>query len=244
MHNNQKINELLTKLQMEYQAVAVKTELSSEFISDEDFYWLKTSAENSLLSLTVKTAGSEDEIGIYKAVELGAENIVVPMVESVYAVEKFVRLVRKQSPDIGILLNIETITGYKNSDEILKAFSQNIKGIVFGRSDFCSSLGFTCKDVDNDLILDYAKKLSCKVREFNKEFFIGGRVSVNSIPFFKKIPYLTGFETRKIIFKSDVLLHNPQEAINKALEFEMLWLNSKTQNKFDLERIEIIKRRL
>ena len=167
MHNNQKINELLTKLQMEYQSVAVKTELSSEFISDEDFYWLKTSAENSLLSLTVKTAGSEDEIGIYKAVELGAENIVVPMVESVYAVEKFVRLVRKQSPDIGILLNIETITGYKNSDEILKAFSQNIKVIVFGRSDFCSSLGFTCKDVDNVLILDFAKKLSCKVREFN-----------------------------------------------------------------------------
>lgn len=244
MHNNQEINQLLTKLQRENFAVAVKTELSSEYIRDNDFHFLKTSAENSSLFFTVKTAGSEDEIGIYNAVKFGAENIVVPMVESYYAVEKFVNLVRKHSNNINIYLNIETITGYKNSDEILKAFSQNIKGIVFGRSDFCSSLGLTCKDVDNDLILDYAKKLSCKVEKFNKQFFIGGRVSVNSIPFFKKIPYLTGFETRKMIFKSDVLLHNPQEAINNALEFEMLWLNSKTQNKFDLERIEIIKRRL
>ncbi len=56
---------------------------------------------------------------------------------------------------------------------------------------------------------------------------------------------MSGFETKKILFNSKVLNTNePQNAILAALEFELLWLQSKEQTQRDLKRIEIIKRRI
>ena len=232
--------ELLTKLKelKTLGAKAVKAELSSEMLSSDELSALKKLADSSDLMFTLKVSGAEDEGGIITAKKFSADNVVVPLVESGYAVKKFINPKEKSGLKADVFANVETINGVKNIDEIL---SQNgLSGVVFGRSDMCGSLGLTCKDADSDKIFGYAKGLSEKLR--GRNFCIGGRISESSLPFLKKIPYLSGFETRKIVFGAEAL--NSEGAIRKALEFELLWLETKPQNQSDLERIEIINRRL
>lgn len=243
MRNISKINNLLSELKKTYFSEGIKTELSSECLDDNGLMLLKKTADNASLSFTVKIAGAEDEAGILRSIVSEAENIVVPMVESAYSLEKFIKLVRKQSKDINIWANIETITGYNNFDEILNTAYKEIKGIVFGRSDFCNSVGLTCRDVDSELVFKYVKDISLKTLKLKKKFCVGGRISAESVDFLKEIPYLSGFETRKVIFNSNVLNYSCSDAIKKALEFELLWLDSENPSVFDLERIEVIKRR-
>ena len=232
--------ELLIKLKelKTLGAKAIKAELSSELLSPQELSFLKKLAGNAGLKLTLKVSGAEDEGGIIIAKELGADNVVVPLIESGYSLHKFLILAEKIGLKADIFANVETINGTKNIDEILS--QQGFKGVVFGRSDMCGSLGLTCKDADSDRIFEYAKAISEKMK--GRIFCIGGRVSESSMSFLRKIPYLSGFETRKIVFDAEAL--NSFGAIKKALEFELLWLETKQQNQFDLERIEIIKRRL
>lgn len=237
------IKELLTELKKVYGAKGIKIELSSERLTDEEWKFLKSTADELSMFISIKTAGAEDERGIFQAVNIGAQNIVVPMTESSYALSKFISLVKKQSSDINIFANIETINGYKNIDEILKTCSKNIEGIVFGRNDFCSSLGLTSKDINSETIFEYAKELSLKANVYNLKFYAGGNVCKESVPFFGKLPYLTGFETRKIIFDVSSMNNISELAVNKALNFELLWLQSKHQDKFDFARIEVLKER-
>lgn len=243
MRNNQELIELLIGLKNDYCTCGIKVELSSECEKDEDLSALKDVADKLALPFTVKTSGAEDEIGICRAVNIGVQNIVVPLVESSYAIKKFVKLVRKHSSDINIFVNIETIVGYKNFDEILKESFSDIKGIIFGRNDFCASLGFSSERVDDNEIFDYAKDLSLKLQSAQKEFYVGGRVSPASIPFLKKIPYLNGFETRKLIFNAQSKSFS-ENAIKNALDFELLFLQSKNSTSLDKERIETLKARV
>ena len=121
------IKELLTELKKVYGAKGIKIELSSERLTDEEWKFLKSTADELSMFISIKTAGAEDERGIFQAVNIGAQNIVVPMTESSYALSKFISLVKKQSSDINIFANIETINGYKNIDEIYLDFIQIIK---------------------------------------------------------------------------------------------------------------------
>lgn len=244
MENACELNKLINELKKEYCALALKAELSTECLNDADLSVLKNLAMANAMDFTIKTAGAEDECGIKRVKTLGAKNIVVPMVESSYALKKFIKLVKKYNSELNILVNIETKTGCENSDEIIQNNIEDIKGIIFGRSDMAYSLGLTCSDVNQELIFNYAKKLSEKAAAIGIAFYIGGNISVNSIDFLKNIPYISGFETRKVIFDSEILNKNPQNAIKKALEFELTWLQMKEQNDFDIERINIIKKRL
>lgn len=246
--NQDELIDILLKLRTEYCANSLKAE-SFEDLSNDDIAYLKFLADEANMNFTLKVGGSE----AYRDTKFAAENeikkLVVPMIESSYALEKFISIVEEvysssQFPEI--YANIETNNGVSVLADILKSDNCNkINGIIFGRTDMCGSLGLTCKDVDNDEIYHYALDISNQIKAFGKLFYIGGRVSPNSIPFFKKLPYLNGFETKKILFNSKVLeFHNPENAIMLALQFELLWLQSKKQTMCDKRRIEIIKRRI
>ena len=83
----------------------------------------------------------------------------------------------------------------------------------------------------------------------NKEFVVGGGVSAQSVPFFEKLPYLTRFETRKVIFDAKKALIDAsavEEGISKALEFEVMWIKNKQNfygmiSKEDEARIDILE---
>jgi hypothetical protein len=82
---------------------------------------------------------------------------------------------------------------------------------------------------------------------------VGGAIAQESLPALNTIKdtHLTRFETRKIIFSSDVL-ENPSNAeagLKNAVMFELLWLQNKRNyysaiEQEDSKRIEMLERRL
>jgi viroplasmin and RNaseH domain-containing protein len=123
-----------------------------------------------------------------------------------------------------------------------------LKGIILGRTDMAYSMGLDRNCVNYDTIYNIANIISQKIMSSNKEFIIGGNVSGESLPFFNKLPYLSKFETRKIIFNATNLLNNENAKLGilKAIEFEKMWLQNKREFygiilKEDEERLHILE---
>ena len=143
-----------------------------------------------------------------------------------------VQNLKEERKDIKFLINTETITGFNNLNDILAAeeFSE-LNGIVLGRVDMTGSMGLTREDINTDAIYNIAHSMSEKMMGVNKDLVIGGGVSAHSLPFFKKLPYLSRFETRKIIFDAQKALQdsNADKGILKAVGFELMWLKNKRE---------------
>ena len=250
------IVNILEDLKQNHHAIGVKTEFGEEAATVEETLRLKMFASRFDMNCRVKISGCEAIKDIFDAKSVGADSILAPMIESPYAAEKFINSMHSVlSPErlqyMKLYINIETIDGFKNLDRIVETEAfDSIDGIVFGRTDFVKSVGMYRNYVDSEIVFDYVDKTAKKCESLGKEFIIGGGVSPKSMPFFKKINQLSQIETRKIIFDSQSLLNDPnaEECINKAVQFEIFWLQNK-QNMFgilsqnDKNRIEILKTR-
>lgn len=223
-------------------ALGVKLEFESEFYDEKSSFELAELVHRVDLNLCVKLGGFSSVQDLHICKKLCANQIVAPMVESAYAVEKFLLCV-KQVYGNGypeLFLNIETKTAFENLDEILKKCDKRISGFVLGRSDLKKSLGID--NPDDDLILDYCNQLSDMCEKNNKKMILGGKINSNSIGFLSKIPYLSAIETRKIIFETEAL---NEDNIERFLNFELKTLKFKKKvYKEDEERIKFIENSL
>ena len=241
------ITDLLADLKENHFAIGVKSEFEEEGASFEETVLLKELADLAGLDLTIKIGGCKAIKEMYEVKEIGANAIVAPMIETPYAAKSYIETVKlvfleeelqktdqKVNQKVEFFINIETIMGYVNIDEILNLKECEIlSGIVFGRGDMVKSMGLTKEDVNSDKILEIAHNLAIKTSAFNKKFIIGGSVSTRSLPFFRKLPNsLNKIETRKIIFDAQKLLNstNAEEAILKAINFELMWIKNKREN--------------
>ena len=244
----------LIDLKENHNIIGVKAEFEAEGMRFDEALRLKDITAKSGLDLTIKIGGCEALKDLYEVKDIGVSAIVAPMVETPYAMKKFVKALNLVFPkdehqDIKFYINIETITGFNNlNDMILSPEFNELSGIVLGRSDMTASMGFSKLEVNSEQILNIAQVISNKIMPTNKELIIGGNVSLDSIPFFNAIQYLSKFETRKIIFDSKVL-HQPNVnvALNKALEFEIMWLKNKRDAygiilKQDEDRLEMLRK--
>lgn len=219
-------------------ARGVKLEFESEFYTDKSAFELSELVHRVDLDLCVKLGGASSITDIHKCKLFCANSIVAPMIESAYAVEKFLLSIKqvygKAYPDL--YLNIETKTAFDNLDEIVEKASK-IKGFVLGRSDLKKSLGID--NANDDRIFEFCKKIDEISHKTGKNFILGGKINTNSLDFINKLEYLTQVETRKVIFDKDKL---NGENIVKALKFELKCLSAKElKNKEDKDRIEFIK---
>ncbi|MDR1168601.1 MAG: aldolase [Heliobacteriaceae bacterium] len=228
------MEKLLADLKNNYNAKAVKAEFEAEGATFDEALRLKKIAHNAGLGFTVKIGGCEAVKDLKEAKIIGADAVTAPMIESAYAFKKFIAAAK---PVFGgeLYINIETVTGFNCLDEILED-AQSLCGIVFGRTDMCGSLGLGCSEADSARIFEYAKIISEKTRLSGKKFLIGGNICPKSIDFLGNLPYLSGFETRKIIFNTPA----SAQGILKAIEFELMWLRcTNPQSK----RTEILEKR-
>lgn len=247
------LTEILLDLKENHCAIGVKADFEDEGTSLEELAVLKNISENANLNLSVKIGGCGALNDIKESYEIGAKTIVAPMIESSYAVKKYINTIdmvfsEREKKDTKFLINIETPNGLKNIDEILNSESAKcLDGIVLGRTDLTESMALNPYDVDSDTILKIATDIALKIKEHGKEFIIGGGVSPISVKFFNKLgSNLDKYETRKIIFDSkSIYTGRAEEGIIKALKFEQMWINNKnsiTTN--DMERIKIIESRM
>lgn len=233
----EKIISTLIDLKENYQVAGVKAEFEAEGTRLDEAFKLKEIVNQAGLDLTIKIGGCGAIKELHEAKALGAAIIVAPMIETPYAMKKYVKSVNvvftnEERKNIKFLINIETITGFNKLSDIIfsEEFSQ-IDGVVLGRTDMTESMGLTADDINSDAICNIAYSISEKMMDLNKDFVVGGDVCASSLPFFKKLPYLSRFETRKILFDAQNALNNLNidEGLLKAIRFELLWLQYKRE---------------
>jgi hypothetical protein len=227
----------LSDLRKNHHVIGVKCEFEAEGTRLEEALRLKEVVTRAGLDLTIKIGGCEALKDMYDARTIGVNAIVAPMIESSYALKKYIQSAKLAFPederkDVSFLINIETKTGYSNIDKILSMpESKDLTGIVFGRVDMTGSMDLTREEINSEEIFKVACSLAEKTLNHNKKLIIGGGVSAHSLPFFKKLPAgaLYKFETRKIIFDAQKALQdeNADKGILKAVGFELMWLKNK-----------------
>ena len=226
---------LLSEMRDKYSVTGVKAEFEAEGTRMEEAMRLKEIATRANLEVTIKIGGCEAIKDMFEAVSLGTTHLVGPMVETPYALKKYIAATKIAfSPELReemeFLINLETITACKNFEDMLKLpESKDLDGIVLGRVDLTGSMGLNRDSVNSDQILDICLSMAARAKEAGKKVVVGGAVSVHSLPFFQKFPagHLDRFETRKVVFECPGALKNTEQAFLKGVEFEIMWLRNK-----------------
>lgn len=232
-----KMVNTLIDLRENYNVIGVKAEFEAEGTRMEEALRLKEVTTRAGLDLTIKIGGCEALKDMYDARTIGVNAIVAPMIESPYALKKYILSTRMAFPEeereeTEFYINIETITGYNCVEEMMNIpEADDLTGIVLGRVDMTGSMGLPRDEINSDTIFEIAEDLASVTRKYNKKMVIGGGVSAHSLPFFKKLPKdsLYKFETRKVVFDAKKSLNdeNASNGILKAVGFELMWLKNK-----------------
>ncbi|MDD1696207.1 MAG: aldolase/citrate lyase family protein [Methanoregula sp.] len=183
----------------------------------------------------IKIGGVEAFTDLKMALHLNADGIIVPMVESEFALIKSQNMLEdllgKSTGDFEVYINIETKTAVENLDAILSAMNDYIKGITIGRSDLSYSYGKKSEQ-DSDFINHEVEKIikTSHAHGINR-ITIGGGISkktFNNQYFIEKIaPKLTCIETRNVILCAKSI-QNPK-SLPYALDFERQYLSYKLE---------------
>jgi 4-hydroxy-2-oxoheptanedioate aldolase len=252
-----KMVDSLKDLKVNHHVVGVKAEFEAEGTRLEEMLRLKEVCMAAGLGLTIKIGGCEALRDMYECRVIGVERLVAPMVESAYALQKYLAAAKMAYPpeerqDIIFAVNIETISGCKAFDEMITLKDIDLlKGVIMGRVDLTGSLGLTREDINSPQVFDIARELLVKAKQRDLETCIGGGVSAQSLPFFRNLPEgtLDRYETRKVIFGCPGAIGpEADKGIMKAVGFELLWLKNKrdyyaTISKEDEQRIGMLEYR-
>lgn len=253
-----KMLSLLKRGRDEFGVLSVKAEFEAEGTRVDELLRLLDISRSAGLPIAVKIGGCEAIRDLLEAKQFGTRYIIAPMVESDYALSKYIKAKNfvyslDEQDDTDFLVNIETKLTFDNRDAIFKAASvQNgIKGFVFGRSDYAGSLGLTGSDVNSERITKDIVIVAEMCKAQGLDLVVGGGVSIDSKDALVEINsvHLTRFETRKIIFSNDALeLSNISEGLLNAVHFEMLWLLNKREyygriTQEDAVRIDTLEKR-
>ncbi len=254
-----KMVDILKKSVEEYGVVGTKAEFEAEGTRTDELLRLMEIANKSGANVGLKIGGCEAIKDLYESKQLGVNYIIAPMVETPYALEKFINAKNlvyseEEAKDTKFLFNCETKTTVNNFEymiNLLKNNEKSIDGAVFGRVDYVGSLGLNRKNIESETVTNDVLYISKLCKQNNLEFVVGGAVSYdakNNLNKFKS-SHLSRFETRKIIFNSEALTMNSlQTALKDAVHFELLWLTNKREYysrmyKEDDKRIDMLEAR-
>ena len=250
--------QILKELRDDFGVFEIKAEFEAEGSRIEEMMRLKDVTSKIDLPIILKIGGVEAITDIYNAISIGVKGIIAPMAETAFAVSKFLNVIdifvaEDNRRDIDFAINIETITAFHNLESILALPNLSLlHGLTIGRVDFVGSMGVDRSVVDSAELYRYCSEIFKKARQKNLKTGLGGAISTGSIDFITQLHdenLIDKFETRKVVFKADSIRGNPNKAILKAIEFELLWLKSKRRyyhriKSEDEHRIEMLEKRL
>jgi hypothetical protein len=229
--------DLLRRGRDQYGVVAIKAEFEAEGTRPDEFLRLLEMTQRADLKVALKIGGCEAVSDLLASKLYGVDYIVAPMVETPYALRKFIEAKDKtHSPDersqTQFLFNLETETTLTNLDALVPVAKTGVDGVVFGRVDFTLSRGKARTAVNDRDITDAVKTVARACADHNLELVVGGSVSVDAVEALREIRAvrLDRFETRKVIFDGSATERATIfDGIANAVEFELNWLRNKRQ---------------
>jgi 4-hydroxy-2-oxoheptanedioate aldolase len=240
-----------------YDAVAIKQSLEDEGASFDQLKIMRKITMKAGLQHNIKVGGCEAKTDIFFCEKLGVSGIVAPMVETGYALRKFLQIISKNKKQ-KLYINLESIQALKNIKDILRAKEfKNLTGVIIGRSDLAGSLNLEKSEVDSKKIYNLVFKLLKKLKKKKIITKMGGSLTPRSLEFVKKLyknKLLDRVETRNVEIRlNNQVLENFKEIIIKVFHFELEWIKfnhkremkSKDKIKNDsLARIKELKKRI
>lgn len=137
----------------------------------ERFFKKLVSLADRFFPLIFKLGGVEARYDLFIAKEFEAFGVTVPMAETPFAVDKFLKMLSEIYIPAVKGINIETFTAVKNLSEILK---KDVELIVIGRGDLASSIG---EDVESSRVRKMVLEVLQKSKAKDKKVSLGGGIS-------------------------------------------------------------------
>jgi len=250
--------EVLKCLKGDYGVFEIKAEFEAEGSRMEEMMRLKDITSFVGLPIILKIGGVEAVTDVYNALSIGVKGIIAPMVETPFALSKYLNMIKTMiaednAKDIEFAFNMETETAYYNFDEMLELSGISLlTGITVGRVDLAGSLCVDRNDINtNQDIFVICEEVFRDAKAKGLKTGLGGAISkeaLTSIELLYSQNLLDKFETRKVVFPVRSCKYG-EKAILKAVEFELLWLQSKRRyysriKVEDEKRIEMLEGRL
>ena len=139
-------DELYSKLLVlrdKFACEGIKSEFENEASDFADLIFLRYITAKAGMKLYIKLGGVEAFTDLKMCIDLAADGIIVPMVESEFALIKSQNMIKDIFGDntekFDVILNIETKTAVENLKKILNTMDTSINGITIGRSDLAYS---------------------------------------------------------------------------------------------------------
>jgi hypothetical protein len=250
-------NELLSKLftlRDQFGCEGIKSEFENEASDFADLIFLRYITAKAGIKLYIKLGGVEAFTDLKMCIDLVSDGIIVPMIESEFALIKSQNMIKDifgdKTENFDVILNIETKTAVENLDKILETMDSSINGITIGRSDLAYSYNKKGQQ-DSDFINKKVKEIVNKTSPYkNMRITVGGGISNKTFSneyLIKTIaPKLSHIETRNVILKSEYITQ--PSSLKYALDFEKSYLNFKLTKKhiftkFDEERFNTLNLR-
>jgi 4-hydroxy-2-oxoheptanedioate aldolase len=216
--------------------VSIKTSFEDEGADFVEVLFLKTFCDRNNIPLILKIGGGEAIRDIKDANKMQIGKLVAPMLESKFALEKFIQSCDKYyDVDNGELaINVESKTCYENLQDIsLSPYFSQLSSITVGRGDLVQSMELDRYNgaVDSNEVLDIARNVFTLARNNNMGCTLGGSMTSSSENFVITLieeGLLDKFETRNVIFNKKALnYYSFSQLIKAALDFELNYLKSK-----------------
>jgi len=213
----------------------IKISLEDEGLTFDQAVQITCNAHSNNVDVTMKVGGAEAISDIRFAYNIGCVGCVAPMIESPYALHKFISTIHRFNFNFkNLYINIESEQAYENIESILNSRdAKYLNGIVLGRSDFIQSFGKPKNEVNSDDCLKMAMKIFKLAKLKNLTTLMGGNINTGSFDFIKKLydeKLLDYVETRNVKVKlSDKFLNDYHNNISKMLDFEVSFLKDKYQ---------------
>lgn len=238
--------------------IGIKTSFEDEGASFDETIRLKEICNQAGTKLTLKIGGPEAIRDIKDALIIGVKGMVAPMVESPFALKKFIQATKTYIPEdslntIQVGVNIETITAVNEISSILSiSESDSLYSVTVGRVDLVSSMSKNRDYVNSPEVYNMVKMVFSKAKTKNLKLCLGGAISIDSLDFLKRLHsegFLDKFETRYAIYDPSITLKNLSKGLSKGQMFEYEWLKCKYEYytklaNQDIKRIQMIQDRI
>ena len=224
--------DTLLELKEVYGVYGIKAEFEAEGARMDELIHLRELILRADLKFITKIGGCEAVHDLQQCKILGATGVMAPMIETPFAMSKFVGAAKRVYGDeidtIEWIINAETKTCLATYEGILEAGKGFLNAVTVGRSDLSASMGIERKDIESEPVFEATRKLLEMSRKAGHTTNFGGNIGKESVPFILGMSDVADrFETRKVVIAMDKDENKLVKAIHKALHFELLWLLNK-----------------